>query len=108
MANSREQSLSIVGSTEWMTMERWHQSLRTGTADGDDPQIEELCNGDAWMTFPLRNTGLDGYLLDPFVLDVHSGGWIQGWSDGRTLTLATPRQHLAFAVSFLRSIHGVG
>lgn len=104
MAESREHSPRSAKAEVIAEINDWYRSQSTVATRNRSARIEEINVGEVWMEFDLVETKLEGYLLEPFVQDLGRGQWIQGWSDGWTLSVAVPCGSATFALGFVQSI----
>ncbi|MEQ8839972.1 MAG: hypothetical protein RIB98_03250 [Acidimicrobiales bacterium] len=104
MAGSRERASKAEIAGVVADINNWYRTQISSGAGPRSARIEEINVGEVWMEFDLADTKLEGYLLDPFVHDLGRGQWIQGWSDGWTLSVAVPCASAPFALGFVRAL----
>ncbi len=81
----------------------------TGRSAAEIPPIvvERIEHSAVWITVELSVTVICGTCIEAFVTDLGSGEWLQGWSDGETLTIAATEVGLPRAVEVVRSLLAV-
>ena len=69
-------------------------------------EIEEVDGPGIWTRVPTRSTAAEGCTLEPFVLEWGEGSWLQGWADGRMLTLAASSSEFVAVLGLVRAFLG--
>lgn len=83
----------------------WYRS-QCRSSDSDAGFSAEIVDEAVWLTMDLRTTALHGTPVRPFVLDLGATGWMQGWANGDTLTIACPPGLVRFAAHYLELVTG--
>jgi hypothetical protein len=102
MVEKRENRDDGCTSAGELALKKWYQSHHAGDPSEADWHLESIDGDCLWLALNLRPTDIHGWALEPFVLDLSGGCWLQGWSDGDVLTLCTPADQLELAVGYLR------
>jgi hypothetical protein len=70
-------------------------------------EIEEVDGPGIWTRVPMLSTAAEGCVLEPFAIAWGEASWLQGWADGRTLTLAVSSSEFVAALGLARAFLGV-
>lgn len=90
-------------------VERWY---RTRSVDGVDSSVpwmlEWMEDSSFWLSVDLAGTIVQGQRVGAFVLEIPPLGWLQGWSDGSTLSLAGSAGLVGSLAGLLAIVFGEG
>ena len=67
-----------------------------------DVEVLDVDGSDVWVRVALAQTTQSGVVVAPFVRDAGGGRWLQGWSDGDILTLASSSGSALLIVDYVR------
>lgn len=74
---------------------------------GREVEIEVVDGSAIWLHVPTEGTSAEGTAFEPFLLDFGNGVWLQGWADGKTLTIASSMGESLVALGLVRAVLGV-
>ena len=96
-----ERSVSAVWKAELVEAlggSHWEKSLGDSTCD---VEVEEVDGESLWVRIGLTGTSLHGSQIEPFLSEFGGDLWLQGWADGETLTLASPKHGFSLVVGLV-------
>lgn len=84
--------VEVLGSSHWET---------TLGNSSHAVEVEEMDGGSLWVRIGLNGTALHGARVEPFLSEFGGELWLQGWADGETLTLASPKHGFSLVVALV-------
>ena len=67
-------------------------------------EVEEIDSGSLWVRIGLAGTALHGSRVEPFLSEFGGDLWLQGWADGETLTLASPKHGFSLVLGLVQQL----